>query len=107
MRPVVHTPWSADGKTAAAVAVMAYIFSFSASYIVKNIRKILIFFVGITVLISGVAMLLLPGPGTVVIPLGLALLGTEFIWARRLLKYMLDKARSAIQHFLRRKAKGN
>jgi tellurite resistance protein TerC len=31
-------------------------------------------------------MIVLPGPAVVVIPIGLAVLGTEFIWARRLLR---------------------
>ncbi|MCZ6747494.1 MAG: PGPGW domain-containing protein [Acidobacteria bacterium] len=42
--------------------------------------------IGITIILIGIALLVLPGPGTLVIILGLALLGTEFIWARRLLK---------------------
>ena len=33
-------------------------------------------------MIIGVAMIVLPGPAVVVIPLGLAILGTEFLWAR-------------------------
>jgi len=41
---------------------------------------------GFTIILIGVALLVLPGPGTLVIILGLALLGTEFVWARRLLK---------------------
>ena len=32
---------------------------------------------------TGVALLVLPGPGIVVILIGLAILGTEFAWARR------------------------
>ena len=31
-------------------------------------------------------MIVLPGPAVVVVPLGLAILATEFIWARRWLR---------------------
>jgi uncharacterized protein (TIGR02611 family) len=40
---------------------------------------------GFTVLIAGVTMIVLPGPAFIVIPIGLAILATEFIWARNLL----------------------
>lgn len=38
--------------------------------------------IGGTILLLGAAMIILPGPAVVVIPLGLAVLGTEFFWAR-------------------------
>jgi hypothetical protein len=37
------------------------------------------------VLAIGIAMIVLPGPAIVVIPLGLGILATEFVWARSLL----------------------
>ena len=40
---------------------------------------------GFTVLALGVAMIVLPGPAIVVIPIGLGILATEFVWARSLL----------------------
>jgi tellurite resistance protein TerC len=40
---------------------------------------------GFTLLALGAAMLVLPGPGWVTIAFGLALLATEYVWARRLL----------------------
>lgn len=41
--------------------------------------------IGFTILAIGIAMIVLPGPAVVVIPIGLAILATEFIWARKLL----------------------
>ena len=41
--------------------------------------------IGFTVLAIGVAMIVSPGPAVVVIPIGLAILATEFIWAKRIL----------------------
>jgi tellurite resistance protein TerC len=57
-------------------------------------RKIVILAVGSTVLVIGVALLVLPGPAFLVIPLGLVILSLEFLWARRLLSRLRNGARS-------------
>jgi len=49
-------------------------------------RKLAIATIGASVVALGVAMLVLPGPAIIVIPLGLAVLAVEFAWARRWLK---------------------
>jgi hypothetical protein len=59
----------------------------------RNARRVVILLVGISVLLVGVAMIILPGPAILVIPAGLAILATEFAWARDLLRSMKDKAR--------------
>jgi tellurite resistance protein TerC len=48
----------------------------------KWARRIAIAVVGFTVLAVGIAMIVLPGPAIVVIPVGLGILGLEFAWAR-------------------------
>lgn len=48
-------------------------------------KRLIVTVVGFTVLAVGIAMIVLPGPAIVVIPIGLAILATEFIWARKLL----------------------
>jgi tellurite resistance protein TerC len=48
-------------------------------------KRVIVTVVGFTILAIGVAMIVLPGPALLVIPAGLALLATEFIWARKLL----------------------
>jgi uncharacterized protein (TIGR02611 family) len=48
-----------------------------------------------TVILAGIAMLLLPGPAFVVIPIGLTLLALEFASAERLLDRALDQADAA------------
>jgi len=50
---------------------------------------------GIIVTLAGLAMLVLPGPAFVIIPVGLAMLALEFAWAERALDHALDKADSA------------
>lgn len=41
--------------------------------------------IGLSVLGIGVAMIVLPGPAIIVIPVGLGILASEFVWARNLL----------------------
>lgn len=54
----------------------------------KYARRLVIAVIGVTVVLFGVLLLFIPGPGTVVIAAGIAVLATEFIWARILLKRM-------------------
>ncbi len=49
----------------------------------KWARRIVVAVIGGTVCLIGIAMIVLPGPALVVIPLGLGILGLEFAWARR------------------------
>jgi hypothetical protein len=53
---------------------------------VKLVKRVIVSVVGATVLLIGIALLVLPGPAIVVIPLGLAILATEYVWARRWLR---------------------
>jgi uncharacterized protein (TIGR02611 family) len=49
-------------------------------------RRVAVGVVGLTVMVVGVALLVLPGPAFVVLPIGLGILAIEFEWARRLLR---------------------
>jgi tellurite resistance protein TerC len=53
---------------------------------IKVVRRVIVSVVGATVLLIGIALLVLPGPAFIVIPVGLAILATEYAWARRWLK---------------------
>lgn len=58
-----------------------------------------VFLTGVVVLVTGVVLLVLPGPGWLLIFLALAILATEFAWAQRLLtaakgKYSQVRART-------------
>jgi uncharacterized protein (TIGR02611 family) len=53
---------------------------------IKQIKKLIIFVFGFTLLTIGLVLLFLPGPGIPIIILGLIVLATEFLWARRLLR---------------------
>lgn len=74
----------------------------AAAYSVRNARKLVVLVTSGTVLLVGLALLFLPGPGTVVLFIGLAMLATEFVWARRLIKRMRDQVEGAAD-YLRRK----
>jgi uncharacterized protein (TIGR02611 family) len=50
---------------------------------------------GMLVLIGGLVMLVTPGPAFVLIPIGLAMLSLEFVWAERLLEKSLEQAQIA------------
>jgi len=50
---------------------------------------------GLAILAVGIAMLALPGPAFVVIPIGLAILSLEFAWAEHLLEKALIKGEEA------------
>jgi hypothetical protein len=63
----------------------------------RLLRKAVIFCVGVSVVLVGVVMVVTPGPALVVIPLGLAILATEFAWAKRL----LDQARAQTMDAIR------
>jgi tellurite resistance protein TerC len=65
---------------------------------VPNLRfakRIVVAVIGGTVTLIGIALIVLPGPAFIVIPIGLSILATEFLWARR----WLDKARKMTSRF--------
>jgi uncharacterized protein (TIGR02611 family) len=51
--------------------------------------------VGMLVLLGGIVMLVTPGPAFVLIPIGLAMLSLEFVWAEQLLERSLEQAQVA------------
>jgi tellurite resistance protein TerC len=55
---------------------------------VEQVRRAFRIVAGFTLLLAGVVMIVTPGPGWLVIFLGLSLLAAEFIWARRLMDRM-------------------
>jgi Putative transmembrane protein (PGPGW) len=58
----------------------------------QRTKRLLKIVFGFTLLVIGATMLVLPGPGSLTIGLGLVVLAAEFIWARRLLKRLNEQA---------------
>ena len=65
-----------------------------AEWLYGHARRVVIFIIGSTVLVIGILMIVLPGPAFIVIPLGLTILATEFVWARRWLDYAKRQIKS-------------
>jgi uncharacterized protein (TIGR02611 family) len=63
--------------------------------LLNNAWRVAVFTVGIAVLLAGIAMLVLPGPGWAAIFVGFAILATEFAWARIALTWAKDTASRA------------
>lgn len=63
----------------------------------KHGKRAGIFVVGWVIVLAGIAMLVLPGPGLLVIIAGLSVLGIEFAWAAKLRDQAKDKAKAATE----------
>ena len=72
-------------------------------FIGRNSKRVAVTIAGFVVVLAGAAMLVLPGPGLLVIIAGLAILATEYIWAQRLLRIAKEKATQAKDMILRKK----
>lgn len=59
-----------------------------------RIKKIVVTIIGFTILVLGIILIVFPGPAFIVIPIGLGILATEYVWAKNLfekLKSRLNK----------------
>jgi uncharacterized protein (TIGR02611 family) len=63
----------------------------------SRIVRALYVMVGFTVLLGGLALLVLPGPAFLVIPIGLAILALEFTWAETMLERAIEQGEKAKQ----------
>ena len=52
----------------------------------RKIKRVIVAIVGGIVVLIGIVMVILPGPAIIVIPAGLAILATEFLWARKAIR---------------------
>ncbi|MCC6475510.1 PGPGW domain-containing protein [bacterium] len=61
--------------------------------------------IGFTVLLVGIALIVLPGPAFIVIPIGWAILATEYAWARHYLQRFKESGEKLGAIFFRKKEK--
>jgi uncharacterized protein (TIGR02611 family) len=76
------------------------------AFILRSSKRAAILVIGLALVAGGLAMLVLPGPGILVVIAGLAVLATEFVWAERMLdtaKEQASKARGRATGALRRR----
>lgn len=67
---------------------------------VQQARRLIKIVFGFTILLGGCIMLVTPGPGIATIVGGLAILATEFVWARKLMNRFKDEAVNAKNYIL-------
>jgi uncharacterized protein (TIGR02611 family) len=84
-------------------------------FVLRSSRRIAVSVIGAVFVTAGLAMLVLPGPGILVVAIGFAILGTEYAWAAAALertkrtaahagRLAKDGALSAVRRFGRRRA---
>ncbi len=66
---------------------------------VEQVRRVFLIIAGFTLLLAGGVMLVTPGPGMLVIFLGLGLLAAEFVWARRLMDRIKHEGGRLVNRF--------
>ncbi|AZI59068.1 hypothetical protein EH165_13880 [Nakamurella antarctica] len=64
-------------------------------------KRVGVLVIGGTLLLAGIAMLVLPGPGFVLIAAALAILATKFEWAKKPLDYAKSKAQQGVDEMAR------
>ena len=75
-----------------------------AAWVLRSGRRIAVTLIGVGLLLAGLAMLVMPGPGILVVIAGLAVLGTEYAWARRALREAKQRAEGAAKRVRRRRS---
>ncbi|HXF73932.1 MAG TPA: PGPGW domain-containing protein [Actinomycetota bacterium] len=76
-------------------------------FVRRSGRRVAISLLGGLLLVAGVALLVLPGPGFLLIVAGLAVLATEYAWAQRALNAARRRAEAAWDAVLRRGRSGD
>jgi uncharacterized protein (TIGR02611 family) len=69
----------------------------------RNVKRVLVTIVGVAVVLIGIVLIPLPGPGWAIVFGGLAILATEYVWAKRLLTFSKRKALGVKDTILRKK----
>jgi len=77
-------------------------FGVTVRFMMRNGKRLAVTVAGLVLLAAGLAMMVLPGPGILVIIAGLAVLATEYVWAQRMLNFAKEKAEQAKNKVLRR-----
>jgi uncharacterized protein (TIGR02611 family) len=78
-------------------------FGVTLRFIARNGRRLAVTIAGAFLVLVGLVMLVLPGPGVLVVLAGLAVLATEYVWAQRMLNYAKTRAGQARDTVLRRR----
>lgn len=74
---------------------------------VKQAKRLIKIVIGFTIAFFGLIMLVTPGPGIVAILLGLAMLSTEFVWAKKLMRRFGKEANNLKNSFVNNYSNNN
>jgi uncharacterized protein (TIGR02611 family) len=80
-------------------------FGVTIRFIARNGKRIAVSVAGFVLVAAGLVMLVLPGPGLLLIFVGLAVLATEYVWAQRALNFAKQQAANAKRKVTRTKRK--
>jgi len=80
-------------------------FGVTVRFILRNGKRLAVSVVGFVLLLAGLVMMVTPGPGLLLIIAGLAVLGTEYVWAQRLLNVARARGQQALTKVRRRRKK--
>ena len=75
-------------------------------WIGRNSKRAGVTVVGFALILAGIVLIPLPGPGWLIVFAGLAVLATEYVWAERALAAARRKARSAASRARARMRRG-
>lgn len=81
-----------ENRRAGRVPGFAFLDSWATVLQMRPFKRFAVTIVGAGILLVGLALMVLPGPGILLIVAGLAVLATEYVWARRLLVHAKDRA---------------
>jgi uncharacterized protein (TIGR02611 family) len=76
-------------------------------WIGRNSKRAGITVIGFVLVVGGIVLLPLPGPGWLIIFAGLAVLATEYVWAERALDLAKKKAKAAAMKARARMRRGS
>lgn len=68
----------------------------TVAFIGRSAKRVAVAVVGGALVVAGIVLMVLPGPGLLVIALGFAVLATEFAWAHRVLEVGKDASSKAV-----------
>lgn len=63
---------------------------------IKQLKRLIIAIIGSTIVMIGIFLIVLPGPAFIIIPLGLSILATEFLWAKKLMTRLKEKLKKIV-----------
>lgn len=73
------------------------------AFVLRSSKRLAVSVVGFALVAVGLVMIVTPGPGLIVVIAGLAVLGSEYAWARRALRSARERAARARTTVTRRR----